>query len=190
MTTRNRGAIPASILWPGMVCSIIGLSLTISMSTLRFATGDPSVAAEESYYEKAMRWDEFAELRDRSAALGWSASVQIQKLSTSEPVRAGVETESSTAVLGDVKPIPQREIRITLVDAGGAPLHGATVKAFCFHHARRAETFTVELGESKPGVYTGGAAMPREGLYEVRIDATRGDDRFFTKLDVPTGGSL
>jgi len=156
-TTSRRGAVfSKGWLWawgPGLVlAALIGTQLTVLHSVL----DDPSFALEPDYYRKAVAWDARRDLERASQALGWHA----QLAAAPAPQARGIE------------------LRVQLSDARGGPLGGAAVRVQAFANARAARVLEASLVESTPGTYTGEVPSSVLGLWEFRLEATRGADRF------------
>ena len=153
------------LVWPGIVFGLIATSMTLMTITLTLAVSDPSFGVEEDYYAKAVAWDETAELRASSDALGWSADVSI-----------------SDVVDGK----GERSVTVLLTDAEGLPVDASPTKAVVFHHARRTETFELRLVRIAPGRFAAGAPLTREGLWQVRLRFEADNDVFLITTDVDT----
>jgi hypothetical protein len=79
---------------------------------------------------------------------------------------------------------------VQLKDAGEAgALSGATVRLQAFANARAARRFEVALAEAAPGTYEGELPSAADGLWEFRLEATRGTARFakIVRLSVEGG---
>jgi len=161
--TSKRAALFASgTLWawgPGVVlAALLGTQLTV----LHFVLDDPSFALEPDYYRKAVAWDSQRELARQSQALGWHAEITAQPGSPAQP--------------GSVP--PGLELRVQLRDARQRPLAGAAVQVQAFANARAARVLAAALRETAPGTYTAEIPSSELGLWEFRLAATRGADRF------------
>jgi nitrogen fixation protein FixH len=121
---------------------------------------DASFAIEPDYYERALAWDETSRLKAASDALGWTAEPSIR----------------STA--------RDRTLEIVLRDRLKRPLDGAIVQVELYHHARAADRRTVQLSHRGDGEYGASVAMPRPGLWQLRIRADRGPDTLLTSHDL------
>lgn len=154
--------------FPGIVFALIGMSMTMATVTVVLATNDPSFGLEEDYFAKAVAWDETAEQTELNAQLGWKADVTLA---------------------ADLDGRGDRSITVLLMDSDGKAVEGATFEAFCFHNARRRETFEFGFTEIAPGRYSAGQPMVRDGRWTVRLRATVGDTVFthtahtWTKVD-------
>jgi nitrogen fixation protein FixH len=147
-------------LWPWvpaiLLVSLIGTQLTVLASVL----GDPAFATEPDYYQKAVDWDAHRAREQESQALGWNARVRWD--------------ERDAANL--------RSLHLELTAADGSAVPGAQVHVVAFHNARAAQPLELEPLESSPGVYSATFEGHRPGLWELRIEATRGREAFETTL--------
>lgn len=143
------------MLW--MVFGLLAMNFTIVGITISRATGDPHMAVEPNYYERAVAWDESVRAGAASDALGWSVAVE------------------SAVVSGETA---GRVVTIRLTDASGEPLTGAAVEVCVFHHAYARARVDLVCEEVGGGVYRARMAQTPPGLHEVRIRAVRGADRF------------
>lgn len=148
--------------WPALVVALLGAVVVADAVMIWVAVSDPSFAVEEDYYPRAVAWDETMAARRRSDALGWSVR---WALAPQAPGAGGTEV---TAIL---------------VDRSGAPVEGARVTLETFHNARAATVLRAELRAIGDGRYAAVLPMRRPGLWEMRLDARRGDDRL---VDVAT----
>ncbi|MGD1916717.1 MAG: FixH family protein [Phycisphaerales bacterium] len=145
-------------LWPLGVVGALCISLTVCGITVVAATGDPSYAIEDDYYQRGGDWDRRKAQLAASEALGWSAEFDMD-LST-------------------------KSLSVTLTDALGRPLEGAAVRATVFHHARRGQAEEVLLQPFAAGQYAADIAKPREGQWQIRLRVQRGPDMFFLTEDL------
>jgi nitrogen fixation protein FixH len=156
-TTSKRPALLSSgRLWawaPGvLLATLLGTQLTVLHSVL----DDPSFALEPDYYRKAVAWDARQQLERESQALGWHAEL-------------AAEPALEARGLG---------LRVQLRDAQGGPLAGAFVHVQAFANARAARVFEAALVETAPGTYSTEIPNSVLGLWEFRLEATRGAQRF------------
>jgi FixH protein len=156
MTSRLAALYSSGRLWawaPGvLLAGLLGTQLTVLHSVL----DDPSFALEPDYYRKAVAWDAQRELERVSQALGWHAAIS-----------AG--------------PAPRARglgLQLQLRDAQGDPLTGAAVHVTAFANARAARVFEAPLLETAPGTYAAEIPSSVPGLWEFRIEAARGADRY------------
>ena len=144
------------IAWPVAVAGILGLTVAANVWLIRIASGDPSFAVEENYYDKGVRWDEEMAQRARNAELGW------RLLATLSPIERGRGAG----------------LRVSLNDSLVTPVSDASVVVWAVHVARASQPVDVTLRSSAPGEYAGRVPIERAGLWELRIDVHRGTDRF------------
>jgi hypothetical protein len=137
--------------WPGLIFLFIGANVVICAATVTLATRAGDRGVEPKYYEKALEWEATASVRARSVELGWRVEF------------VGV-------------PRVGQPLRVRVVDAGGTPLPGASVRLETFHHATASKRFEIafqhEEGSSE-GVYAAAFAPDRVGTWEFRwrVDA-------------------
>ena len=65
-----------------------------------------------------------------------------------------------------------------MVDGEGAPVEGASVSVEAFPIARASWIERIDLASRGQGFYSGACRLSRGGLWEFRVTAVRGDDRF------------
>ncbi len=141
--------------WPAIVVGMLGVQIIICTISFFVATSDPSQAIVRDYHTKALAWDEhMAELR-AGEALGWNVALVVAE---------------SADMLGD------RTVRLSLKDAQGEPLTGASVSVVAFHLARASQVVEAELKEAAPGEYVTQMKMRKAGLWELGFVARRGED--------------
>ncbi|HEX6986448.1 MAG TPA: FixH family protein, partial [Planctomycetaceae bacterium] len=155
----------AKLVWVGVVAGFLTLELVMCLVAATLAAGDPSFAVVPGYHEQALHWDETVAARRASDALGWTADV----------------TATEADALG------RRSLTVTLRDRRGQAVSGAAVEAELFHHARAGEVRTVPFAEAAAGTYETTTEMRRDGLWELRLSARRGDDRFVRARSIELG---
>ncbi|HKO90751.1 MAG TPA: FixH family protein [Polyangiaceae bacterium] len=168
MTSQRAPLPPSGKLWawaPGvLLAALLGTQLTV----LHFVLDDPSFALEPDYYRKAVAWDRQRELERQSQALGWHAELAAQPALPAPP---GSQPQPGLPARG-------LELRVQLRDAQQGPLGGAAVHVQAFANARAARVFEAPLLETAPGTYTAEIPSRLLGLWEFRLEATRGAERF------------
>lgn len=165
------GETSARLLWVGLVAGLLLAQIVMCAVAATLATGDPSSAVVPGYHDRALRWDETVATERASDALGWGIDI----------------APSMTAdVLG------RRDVTVAIRDRSGAPVGGAAVEAAIFHHVRAGEVREVSFHETAdPGTYAATTEMRRDGLWEFRTEANRGDERFVSTriIDLHTDGA-
>jgi nitrogen fixation protein FixH len=146
------------ILWPGLIFVFLGANVCVVGITVYFANRADGGATEPDYYRKAINWDQSAAERDRSATLGWKATI----------------TTSLNAA------------NLTITDREGAPVEGAKVQAEFFAVLDSGSRVTAEFQPASSGTYRYSGILP-PGTCEFRVRATRGDDVFVKTLRTTPG---
>lgn len=141
--------------WPLGISAVLGLSVIVNLAVMAVAGSDPSFAVEPDYYQKAVDWDRHAARQAASDALGWKAEIALE-------------------------PGPSPRLNVNLLDETGLPVEGATVSIEAFHIARAADIIKSEMKEEAGNRYAAPLAIPRPGIWEFRLAASRGNDRFET----------
>jgi nitrogen fixation protein FixH len=166
--TQGATAPPASgrgLFWPCFVGFLLLFTVGANVAMLVAASSDANGAVvEPDYYRKAVAWDSLAALRAASAALGWSAHVEVSSGD------AGVAAGGAGGGEGSV--------RIALSGPDGAPVRGARVQATLIHNADAGRPLRLTLREESPGRYAARAPIAHRGRWEVRTEALRGAARF------------
>jgi nitrogen fixation protein FixH len=149
-----------ALVWGSVIVGILLTSVVIQGTALILALADPSFAVEADYEWKARNWDKLRRQAQSSDALGWSFDQQTAPAPTA----------------GEV------QVRVTLVDRDGAPVRGAEVEVATFHNARAGQVLTSRLPEVEEGIYGETLPMRRSGVWEFRVEITRGGERFEGKV--------
>jgi hypothetical protein len=122
---------------------------------------------EPDYYRRALRWDSTAAVAGRSAKLAWSAAAGI----------------------GALDPDGRARVTVRLRDHEGQAITDAVVRLTAIHNrdaARRLEAGLTGSGD----VYVATLPLGMAGLWELRLEARRGDDLFVTTLRRDSGAEL
>jgi hypothetical protein len=157
----------AAKLWPLAVAGV--LAVTVGANVAVLIAAQDGGAIEPDYYRKAVRWDSTLAERRRSEALGWRLETTL-----------GALDRQGRAVL-----------RARLVDGDGSPIAGATVTAAATHNLDPLRPIVGTLAADGASGYRGELGLARRGLWQVRIQAVRGGQRFEAdaRLDcAPAGG--
>jgi len=147
--------------WPWLVTGALLFTVGVNVVMLFAASSDRNGSVvEPDYYRKAVAWDSTMARRAASDRLGWSAEVVLER-----PDDRGT--------------VPGR-LTVHLVDRDGASVRGADVTATLIHNTDAANPISLALGEREPGLYAGATRIVNPGRWEVRLEATRGSERFLT----------
>ncbi len=143
--------------WPFAIAGFLVCTATFDLCVMAIATNHPAIAIEEDYYEKGERWfEERAALR-KSDELDWTVVVD------SEPFR-----RSRTPL----------EITFDIQDPDGATVDLDRGIVSLFHVTRPRDVERTELRRRPDGRYSAIVPIVRGGLHKIRIEASRGGDRF------------
>jgi nitrogen fixation protein FixH len=153
------------ISWAWMPVALLG-SLSAGLGVMiSIAVNDPSFAVEPAYYQHALNWDARRAEEEQSRALGWAVDWQI--------LPSGTSNSTQIALL-----------RLRAQDVSNAPISGATAHISAFHNARAAHVQELNLREESPGIYSAPLAVLRPGIWQLRLQANRGSERFLQTLSV------
>jgi len=153
------GERPAQWKWTAIIVSLLGVQLAMSSVAIFLATGDPAQAVTPNYHKHALEWDQYAAIKQQSAALGWQWAVTV---------------DPKSDVYG------HHQVTLELHGRDGRPLEHALLDLHAWHHARAAELVQIALTAAKhrPGVYTGTAVLRRGGLWHLDLLATHDGQSF------------
>ena len=149
----------AARLWPLALGAVLALTVGANVAVFQAAHDRNAAAVEPDYYRKAVRWDSTMAEERRSAALGWHAD----------------------AGLGAVAP-GGTLLTVRLAGPDGAPLDGATVQVTAIHNLDALRHVSARLEALGSGVYGARLPLRHAGLWELRLEAVRGDERFRATL--------
>jgi len=148
--------------WPWLL--VLGMSgiVGVNVVMLFVANSDANgVVVEPDYYRKAVQWDSTMAHRAASDQLGWTATVAL----SADVAVAGADEGAAT-------------VRVTLTDSAGAGVSGAAVQAVLIHNADAGRPIELQLRDEGAGSYGVNVPLAHPGLWEVRVNASRGDARF------------
>ncbi len=149
--------VPPHIRWPAFIAGALALQVLASLVTIYVATSNPSYAVEDDYYQKALAWDaKRAQDRD-NLKLGWQLRFEVEPATSAR----------DPAVLS-----------AALTDANGLPVDGALLAVEAFHNARADNILSATVSGRGDGRYSASVPITRQGVWEFRFVAQRGDDRF------------
>lgn len=137
-------------LFPVLLLSATAVAMVVVVS---LALDDKGFSVERDYYKKAVAFDAELQQRKRNDELGWRLAV--------EPI-----------VNGDAV------IRVSLLDRERRPIAGASISGEAFAVARSQRQEQLAFTESQAGAYEARLSSRRSGLWELRLTAILGSDRF------------
>jgi nitrogen fixation protein FixH len=147
-------------IWPTIVVVVLGGYLVFGIVAARVASHDPNFAIEPDYYRKAVAWDSTLAQDRRSVALGWHLTPTLG------PIGDG------TAAL----------LAFEFRDSGGALVTEAHVSVEARQVAHADVVVRATLAVRDDGAYAAHLPLARAGLWEFRVVATHGADRFATSV--------
>lgn len=146
------GAGSAGRIWALLPVVLLG-SWVLGLSTIVVLfVNDPSVSLEDDYYRKAVNWDRHQADALQSRQLGYRVTL-------------------TTRVSPDGRTF---SVNVAAADRTGAPLSGAHLNLDAFPNARAGTTIHKVLNESAPGIYSIELPRVRSGLWEFRLEISRG----------------
>lgn len=148
--------------WPIGVAAILAATVAANIVVMRIASDDPAFSVEPDYYRKAVEFDSTMAQQRRNISLGWGFDAAIDSIGDGRHTRLSVR----------------------LRDASASPLSGARVAVMARFNARANDTLTAVLTEEAAGTYSTTLPIAHTGVWEVRVDATHGSQRFSTSARV------
>lgn len=146
-------------IWPVIVVCVLGAYVTFGIVAARIASHDPNYAIEPDYYRKAVTWDSTLAQGRENVALGWRV------------------TPSLGAVGGSLT-----TLALQLRDSAGGPVTGAQLSVEARQVAHADDVVRATLHADRAGGYVAEMPLARAGLWEIRVVATRGAERFATSV--------
>ena len=148
--------------WPWLLGTALLGIVAVNVTMLFVANSDANGSVvEPDYYRKAVQWDSTMAHRAASDRLRWTAAVSLS---------AGDRVPGQTARTAT--------LRVTLADSAGTGATGAVVRAVLIHNADAARPIEVALRDRGDGRYVAELRLTQTGLWEVRLTAERGSERF------------
>ena len=160
MVTRARKFLSARR-WPIFVGGILSMSLTANAVLVWVATRPDSPRPIEDYYRRSQAWDSDSALRDSSGQLGWD-------------LRVDVPSGAQYSVM------QRRPVDLRITDRDGRPVTGLSGRLVSRRPSDARLDDSADLTElpHQPGQYRTLARLDAPGLWELSVDARRGDTRF------------
>lgn len=150
--------------WPVILTTLLlGHSVIIAVALLLSSSMIPGALTAPAGYEEALAWDEQQAALRRSEDLGWALAV----IPTDEVLLDG-----------------NRKVRFRVVDADGELVPVETLTVRVYRHARPADITELDLSLAADGEFETALPMSREGLYQLHVVATRGEDRFIVDTEL------
>jgi len=152
-------------MWPWMVGALLLLMVGMAGVLVWVSLGDPSHVVETDYYDKAMRWDETRAQQEANTRLGWRVELRF------------LDVPAELAVPDSSGHLPNTLVVAALTDSLGLPLDSLSVTLAAFFSGRAGRVLQAELAPVDGG-YGAAWRLGPPGLWEFRLEAQRGGERF------------
>ncbi|MEZ4367887.1 MAG: FixH family protein [Kofleriaceae bacterium] len=136
--------------WTTAIVGLLGLCVAAMVTLAVVAGGTRGRLVVPDYDQRALHHGDVMAQRDRDRALGWHAGLAID---------------------GD-------DVVVTVRDAGGQPVTGATVEVALYHRAAASTVLHVAPRAAGDGVYRGHVDGLRDGIHQLAATVRRGDATF------------
>lgn len=179
--------MPKERIWPTIIVTVLTANVVLGIVLSRIASGGSSLATEPDYYRKAVLWDSTLAQARRDAALGWQVTPSLSALGPG----VGAARNGAGDVQGDASRSASAAgpgaatgavLSLDVRDAAGVPVRGAAVRVDAWQLAHGDEALAATLAPDAAEGYRAWLPMARAGRWEVRVEATRGSDRFTATL--------
>jgi nitrogen fixation protein FixH len=161
-TTEQQQERRAWLQWGGLIAGFFVVQFSMSIVAIVLATSDPTHAVIPNYHQQAMAHDKVLSARQASERLGWRWTIAL-------------ETSSSSSAMNS--------FTVQLKNQQGQPIEQALVSVDLCHHARGNQRQRVCLTpvENQPGVYRGVGQLSKTGVWQIDMDAQRGEEHFIDR---------
>lgn len=158
--------------WPIFLGGILAMSIVANGILVFVATRPDSPAPIAGYYEKGLEWEADSAQLAASRRLGWKVTFEVP----TDEVFAMAE---------------RRPVDITVCARDDAPVTGLIGRLVTVRPADTRLNGESELFElpQEPGHYRTLACLPVDGIWELSIDAHRGETPFLCTERVTLGGA-
>lgn len=153
-------------LFPAIIIGLLVMQIGLCLIGIYYATRSNANVVESDYYDKALHWDQQVATEQASAALGWTAKMNISAVPDMQANRTFV---------------------LEMKDRDGRPITGAKIRMIYFHHANARHVEQTELRDLSNGFYSATIAAARPGLWEFRLVAERGKEKFVRREQMNAG---
>lgn len=164
--------------WPIYLSGLLGMPIVANGVLVYVATRPDTPRPEAGYYEASLRWDADQAVEDASRQLGWTVRYELP--------------EGVPHVPGAPRPV---DVRVLTREGEG--VGGLTGRLLALRPAdpRLNQQGTLVALPERPGSYRTLVRLDQPGAWELRLDATRGAQRFVhgarfaVAPDAPEGGA-
>jgi nitrogen fixation protein FixH len=145
--------------WPIGIVVVLAVTVAANVALMIVARDPHAYVVEPNYYDKGVRWDSTMAQARASVALGWQVDAALRDW-----------TPAGTTLL------------VQLADSTGAPVAGARVNVELINNVSPEAPVEASPADAGGGRYQARVALARPGLWELRLQARRGRDRFTADL--------
>ena len=151
--------------WPWFIVALLVATAAGQGVMLYAATHDHTFSIEPDYYKKAVAFDTVMRQERENLALGWTATATIGALADGT-----------------------REVALVLADRAEQPITDAHVRVTAIHNLEGDHHVVQALTPRPDGRFVARMPLTRAGLWELRVNAMRGHERFTPSLRVEAPG--
>ncbi|MGB0682698.1 MAG: FixH family protein [Magnetovibrionaceae bacterium] len=146
---------------------VVGMVVVIAVNALMiyFATSTFTGLTHDDYYRRGAEFNKTLAEREAMAALGWRVNIDLQAAPVGNPSR----------------------LQALFLDVSDAGVSGLTVEALILRPTHKGHDANITFRETDAGRYVAEHAFPLPGQWEIRMQATRGEDKFaiVRRLEIP-----
>ncbi len=156
--------------WPIILSSLILMSFIAQAVLVYVATRPDAPLPIKDHYERSLHWDQDNALKRASAELGWSVIFKIPE---------GVQYSAKLL----------RPVDVQVKDSTQHPVEGLNGRLIALRPANSRLNTQGELMElpHAPGHYRTLLRLPARGIWDLNLEAKRGEMRFLSSQRVEVG---
>lgn len=154
-------ALISSYRWPLFLGGLLMMPIVAYAILVYVATRPDAPRPIEGYYERSLAWDADQALLEASRQLGWKVDLSVPR--------------GAHYAVGRSRPVD-----VTITDAGGRPVSGLVGRLVVVRPSDtrlNSDSSLTELPQT-PGRYRTLARLGKTGVWELSLDARRGQTRF------------
>lgn len=154
--------------YPYIFVVFMCIVVVVNVGMLTLAVGTFSGLETADYYRKGTSYNKTLNAVEAQKALGWSMSFDFPAVKTGDDLRGGT-------------------LSVTLTGRDGNPVTGASLRAGFVRPTSSGMDIKLPLVEKGAGLYQVDVALPAAGIWDLRLLAERGDDRYqeVDRIEVP-----
>jgi hypothetical protein len=151
-------------MWPWIVVALLVFMASMMGVLFWKATGDPTHVVEPDYYNKAMKWDSTAAVRDESVRAGWTVKLDFRPVPGEMLAEAGAD-------------VPNTLVVVQLKDSTGKALTDVAVHLRAYFSARADRIFEADM-QAMGQEFGAAFRLGPPGLWEFEVQARRENPPF------------